>query len=108
MKNSAPDYVKIYRDMIDMKFPEKEILCRNILNKNDKLSLLDIIKLNTLIFGKATNGNTENQKYKSYDKETILYILNYQKKNKLSNIQIANHFKMSRNTISKWKKLFIE
>ncbi|WP_073333465.1 transposase [Chryseobacterium carnipullorum] len=107
MKNSTPDYAKIYRDMISMKYPEKELLSRNILNKKGILSLMDIIKLNTIIFGPITNGSIENQKHRSYNKETILYILDYQKKNNLNNTQVAHHFKMSRNTISKWKKLLV-
>nr|WP_249330985.1 helix-turn-helix domain-containing protein [Chryseobacterium arthrosphaerae] len=98
-----PDYLKIYRDMIQIKFPEKERYCRNILD-NEKLSLKDILKLNSIISGKSST--TLNQKYKSYDKETILYILHYQKKNNLNNIQIARHFNLSRNTVTKWRKLF--
>lgn len=47
-----------------------------------------------------------NQKYRSYDKATIIEILNYQKKNSLNNTQLSNHFKLSRNTVTKWKTLF--
>ncbi|HUH25918.1 MAG TPA: helix-turn-helix domain-containing protein [Flavobacterium sp.] len=49
-----------------------------------------------------------NQKYRSYDKATIIEILNYQKKNGLNNTQLANHFKLSRNTVAKWERLFQE
>ncbi|KMQ58452.1 hypothetical protein ACM46_22385 [Chryseobacterium angstadtii] len=106
MKNLAPDYVRIYRDIIQMNYPEKEILTRDILNKKSKLTFLEVVKLNTIIFGSITNGSIENQKHRSYNKKTIHYILEYQIKNNLNNMQTAQHFKMSRNTISKWKKLF--
>ncbi|WP_313611685.1 helix-turn-helix domain-containing protein [Chryseobacterium arthrosphaerae] len=91
--------------MIQIKFPEKEMYCRNILD-NEKLSPKDILKLNSIISGNSKSIIALNQKYKSYDKETILYILDYQKKNNLNNIQIARHFNMSRNTVTKWRKLF--
>jgi hypothetical protein len=34
-------------------------------------------------------------------------MLDYQKKNKLTNSQLAKHFKLSRNTVTKWKRLFV-
>ncbi|RKE72032.1 helix-turn-helix domain-containing protein [Chryseobacterium sp. AG363] len=97
-----PDYRKIYQDIIALKYPEKEVRCRDIL-QNEILSLKDVMKLNSIIFEKL---DIENQKHKSYDKEMIFYILDYQKKNNLNNIQLAAKFKMSRNTVTKWKKLF--
>jgi len=48
----------------------------------------------------------DNQKLKSYDKNTILQILDYQKKHHLNNTELALHFKLSRNTVAKWKKIF--
>ncbi|WP_126653733.1 helix-turn-helix domain-containing protein [Chryseobacterium aureum] len=100
-----PDYRKIYQDIIELKHPEKEANCRNIL-QNEVLSLKDVMKLNSIIFENVITTSTFNQRHKSYDKEMIFYILDYQKKNKLNNIQLAAKFKMSRNTVTKWKKLF--
>lgn len=97
-----PDYRKIYQDMIELKFPEKEMQCRSIL-QNKVLSIKDVMTLNSIIFEKT---DIANQKHKSYDKEMIFYILDYQKKNKINNIQLATKFKMSRNTVTKWRKLF--
>ncbi|WP_394660672.1 helix-turn-helix domain-containing protein [uncultured Chryseobacterium sp.] len=101
-----PDYRKIYRDMIRMKYPEKEELCRHILTKKN-IEPLDIICLSTIIAG---NENRErirsNQKLKSYDKKTIFQILDYQKKYNLNNTELAKHFKLSRNSVAKWKKAF--
>ncbi|MGE8555577.1 MAG: helix-turn-helix domain-containing protein [Chryseobacterium jejuense] len=100
-----PDYIRIYNDLIDRKYPEKKIEFKSILEKKT-LSTLDVIKLNQRIFG-GTEYFILNQKHRSYDKKAILEILDYQKKNNLNNKQLALKFNMSRNTIGKWKKLFI-
>lgn len=103
----TPDYLKIYRDMIRIKYPDKEAVCSKILDKSE-IGFLDIIRLNTLIAGQPDRERSqENQKLKSYDKRTILQILDYQKKHRLNNTQLAGHFKLSRNTVTKWKKLFL-
>lgn len=106
MKNLQPDYRRIYTDIISKKYPHKEEKCKTLLNKKD-LSFLDVIKLNSLIFEKKTKETRIfNQQHRSYDKAAILEILEYQKKNKLNNSQLANHFKLSRNSIAKWKLFF--
>ncbi|RLJ33831.1 hypothetical protein CLU97_3319 [Chryseobacterium sp. 7] len=99
----GPNYKKMYTDMVLAKYPSKIELCGNILNK-EYMSILDVITLNKLLF--ETDNEITNQKLRSYDKKTVLEILSYQKKNKLNNIQTAMHFKLSRNTITKWKKSF--
>ncbi|SHK90982.1 transposase [Chryseobacterium polytrichastri] len=103
---TAPDYKRIFNDMIQMKYPEKREVCKNILNKKE-LSSLDILHLNEKIFG-TEDKETQlfNQSHRSYDKETIIEILKHQKKNKLNNSELARDLKMSRNTITKWKKVF--
>lgn len=105
-KIGSPDYKKIYNDIIARKYPEKKEQCNSILTKQD-LSFLDIIKLNSLLFDvKNREVSISNQRHKSYDISAINEILEYQIKNKLNNSQLALHFKLSRNTIAKWKKLF--
>jgi len=66
---------------------------------------MDIIKLNEIIFGIKKENELCNPKHHSYSKNDIIQILEYQKKNKLNNSQLANHFKLSRNTITKWKRI---
>lgn len=104
---NKPDYKKIYKDMISRKYPDKISICSPILEKKN-LSLMDILKMNAII---SNNSKAEtvifNQRLRSYDKKTIFEILDYQKKNNLNNSQLALHFKMSRNTIAKWRKLFV-
>ncbi len=100
---TKPDYRKIYTDMIRLKFPEKMDLCTDILNKT-QLGNLDIVTLNRILF--QTDNEEENQKLRSYDRQSIFEILDYQKNHKMNNSQAARHFKLSRNTIAKWKKVF--
>ena len=103
---TTPDYRRIFEDIIDLKYPQKKESCSKILNKND-LSFLDIIKLNNMIFDDPnSSGDRINQQYRSYNTDAILEILEYQQKNKLNNSQLANHFKLSRNTVTKWRKMF--
>lgn len=102
MENKHPDYKTIYSDIIHKKYPEKESECSALLQKKD-LSVMDIIELNKKIFGIA---QSENQKHRSYGKSDILKILHYQKKNNLNNIEVARHFRLSRNSVTKWKKMF--
>lgn len=101
---NQPDYKKIYTDIIKRRFPEKSIDCKVLLQK-DELSTLDIITLNKKIFGNSNKDyEMSNQRHRSYKPSSIKYILSYQKKN-LNNTQLALHFKLSRNTIAKWKAI---
>jgi transcriptional regulator of acetoin/glycerol metabolism len=103
-KISQINYKQIYADILSYKYPEKIDKCRFFLEK-DSLSSLEVIQLNTLIFGK-NNTSTFNGMYRAYSKETMLKILEYQKVNRLNNTQLAKYFGLSRNTVAKWKKQF--
>lgn len=65
---------------------------------------MDILLLNNLAFGKKV-CTIENQKLHSYDENSIRVILKFQKNNNLNNTELAKHFKISKNTVAKWKKL---
>lgn len=101
--NTKINYKTLYTDIINDLYPDKLIQCQEILNKK-ALNILDILELNKLIFEEEDKNN---QKFRSYSKQDILLILDYQKKHRLNNSQLANHFKLSRNTVAKWKKIFI-
>ena len=105
--DKMPDYKNIFKDILSQKYPEKTRNCLGILNK-PHLTAIDILKLNQMIFEGTTNKLPEesNQKYRSYSKTDILQILDYQQKHKFNNSQLARHFKLSRNTVAKWKKMF--
>lgn len=100
IKKTTPDYKQIYQDLITMKYPEKLQQCQHILRKKE-LGFLDVLEVNNIL-----KPNKTDQNLKSYDKSTILKILDYQKKNNLNNTELAIKFKMSRNTVGKWKKIF--
>ena len=100
------NYNKIFSDIIEKKYPHKKEECLALLQKQ-VLTTIDIIKLNQKIFGISKENEISNLQHRSYVKSDILQILDYQKKHKLNNSQLANHFKLSRNTVSKWRKIFI-
>ncbi|MFS4432237.1 helix-turn-helix domain-containing protein [Chryseobacterium sp. S90] len=81
--------------------------CRIFLEK-DRLMSYDVLKLSGIITGKDDHEAISfNARHKSYDSNTILRILDHQKKYKCSNLQLANYFRLSRNTVTKWKKMFL-
>lgn len=101
-----PNYDKIYKSIIIKLglYGKKEITY--LLNKKDK-SVLDILKLNELLFGIQTKEAKKlNHKYRAYDEKTVRYILDYQKHKKLTNKKVAELFGISRTTITKWHKIF--
>ena len=100
------NYQQIFRDILDTKYPDKKKVCIPLL-QNENLSAMDIVKINTEIFGISRENETSNQKHRSYHKSDILKILDYQKKHRLNNSQLANHFGLSRNSVTKWKKMFL-
>src|SRR4051812_40557739 len=105
--STLPDYKKIYSDLINMKYPEKAASCEKILNKNI-LSGMDILKIEGIIHGKPDiDTYTFNQKHKVYTQSVIFEILDYQKKNNLNNTQLAKQYDLSRNTVSKWRKIYL-
>jgi len=101
----TPDYKRIYSDIISQKYPEKKEKCMYFLKK-ENLSVLDVIKINKMVFEKNEENHTFNQKCRSYNTAAILEILEYQKKNQLNNTQLAKHFHLSRNTVAKWKNIY--
>ncbi|AZB24355.1 MULTISPECIES: helix-turn-helix domain-containing protein [Chryseobacterium] len=102
-----PDYKQIYTDIIQERFPEK-LTDTAIRHKLERLnSAIEVLKFNQLIFGEPDYAvGFNNQRLRSYDEDSVLEILRYQKKNGLNNIQLSHHFKISRNTITKWKAIF--
>ena len=93
------NYKKIFRDIVEFKFPDKSELKALVLEK-EIIDFYDVLVLNRLIFGDDIKVN----KHKSYDISTITKVLNYQKDNNLNNVETAKKFNLSRNTVSAWKK----
>jgi len=99
-----PNYRKIYTDMISMKYPEKAALCEKILRKKF-LTVMDLIELNGYLSN--TLNADYNQKLKCYDRDSIFKILEDQKHHRLNNTQAAKKFSVSRNTLCKWKRIYL-
>ena len=105
--NKGPDFQKIYSEIIEKYYPEKEKECKFYLNRAD-WSSLDVITVNNILFSQKSSREILefNQKHRAYDEKTIKKILQYQQKNKLNDTQVSIHFKLSRNTLLKWKRTF--
>ncbi|MBD8080918.1 helix-turn-helix domain-containing protein [Chryseobacterium caseinilyticum] len=104
----TPDYRKIYTDLISKKYPEKMKACSRLLNKK-KFGMMDVLSISSILTGDHSRDEVcLNQRHRAYDEKAVREILHYQKVNRLNNIQLASHFKLSRNTVAKWKKLFTE
>jgi len=97
---------KIYTDIIEKKFPNNKEEYLPLLEKN-KFSAIEIIELNKKIFGKNSENREFDQNHRSYSKSDILQMLDFQKKHNLSNSELAKHFGISRNSVTKWKKIFL-
>ena len=101
MERKSVNYKQIYIDILNKNFSHKKEECKSLLNLS-QLSAIHIIEINRKIFDivdKETNSFS--QRHHSYSKSDILKFLDYQKKHKLNNSQLASHFGLSQNTISK-------
>lgn len=106
MEKLTINYKAIFSDVLEKRYPEKKKDCLPLLQKNH-LSAIDIMEINKRIFGTLKKSEADSQRYRSYSRSDIRGILDYQKKNRLNNIQLAIHFSLSRNTVTKWKKIFL-
>ena len=94
--------------MLRLEHPDKleepkirELLKR--LNTSD-----DVLKFNERLFEQSKESSKNNQKLKTYDKKTMLKLLQYQRKHGFSTSYMSKKYKISRTTIAKWKKNFEE
>ena len=105
------NYISLYTDFINdnnsLQNKTKIKLLKHI-NNQQELSVKKIIKINSIIKNDIASGknNKKTQQLKAYDYDFVQQTLDYQKKYNLSNNNISIEFKLSRNTIAKWKKHF--
>lgn len=103
-----PNYFKIYQDMLKQEQPEKlqdpkiQSLLKNLKTTED------VLNFNELVFKQSKESLRNNQKLKTYDKKTMLKLLQYQKKHGFSTSFMSKKYKISRTTLAKWKKTFEE
>ncbi|TGN26108.1 helix-turn-helix domain-containing protein [Empedobacter tilapiae] len=96
-----PNYQKIYQDIIEKKFPDKLGQTKKLLKK--EMNVLDVIKISEILNSEQIS---ENKKHRSYDLNSILKILTFQKNNNYTNTLTAEKYRISRNTVSKWRKIY--
>lgn len=103
---NRPNYKLIFLDLIRKRHPTKLKDFEPYLKK-DVFSTLDVIKINKLLTSNECKRTKQfNQQLRSFKEKEIIEILKYQKRNHLNNVQLAQRFKLSRNTVSKWKNIF--
>lgn len=102
----TPDYYKIFYDLISVKFPNKKDEYEQKF-RGKILTNIDVMEASNFIFKRSDEYSISfNQKHKSYDANSILEILTYQKTHILNNSEISRLFQVSRNSIAKWKKQY--
>ncbi|WP_415325724.1 helix-turn-helix domain-containing protein [Chryseobacterium sp. MMS23-Vi53] len=100
--------MKIYQDMLKQEHPDKlqdpkiQSLLKNLKTTED------VLNFNELVFKHTKESLRNNQKLKTYDKKTMLKLLQYQKKHGFSTSFMSKKYKISRTTLAKWRKTFEE
>lgn len=103
-----PNYTKIYEDMLKQDYPDK-LKDPKIVTLLKKLNTTeDVLKFNDKLFEQSRESQQNNQKLKTYDKKTMIKLLQYQKKHEFSTSYMSRKYKISRTTLAKWKKMFEE
>lgn len=93
----------------------QELIQKVSREKCERISTRIITSINEAI-RKGLMRNNENQRQSgklhlndnNLDENHIKYILSYQAKYNLSTRYLSNHFKLSRTTLTRWKKVFDE
>lgn len=103
-----PNYSKIYHDILQIEYPEKlkDPKIKALLKKLNTAE--DILNFNDKVFKQSKESLKNNQQLRTYDKKTVLKLLQYQKKHDLSISHMSREYKISRTTLSRWKKMFKE
>ncbi|EJL70041.1 helix-turn-helix domain-containing protein [Chryseobacterium populi] len=103
-----PNYRKIFQDMLQLEHPDKleDPKIRELLKKLNTTE--EVLNFNDKLFKQSKESLKNNQKLKTYDKKTMLKLLQYQKKHGFSTSYMSKKYKISRTTISNWKKTFEE
>jgi hypothetical protein len=108
LNRMKPNYTKIYKDLIAYRKLYDRMTPAIADRINNIKTAKDILDIENYLFGNMTGENEQNinQQLKSYDEESIREILNDQKKNNLNNTQLAIKHNLSRNTVTRWKKVY--
>ncbi|MCD9855717.1 hypothetical protein LUD75_13420 [Epilithonimonas sp. JDS] len=99
-----PNYTKIYLDLI--KFRKKDdVISDSLLEKINNIKIVkDVLEIERELF--KNDNSAYNQKLRCYDEKTVKSILEHQRLNKITNTELGQKYKVSRNTIAKWRKIY--
>lgn len=94
--------------MLKLEYPDKlkDPKIKELLGKLETTE--DVLKFNDRLFKPSKESQKNNQKLKTYDKKTMLKLLQYQKKHGHSTSYMSKKYKISRTTLTKWKQMFEE
>lgn len=98
---TTPNYSKLYMDIAsyyDITLQPQMVHKINNINKT-----VDVLQINKAIFESSYFSLGQANAYQMAD---VMHILTYKRKNKLNLSQTANHFKMSRNTLTRWERVY--
>ena len=91
--------------MCPLKLKEKDLKDR----LNNIKNTFDVLTLNKKIFpNESEKIKLSNCRLKSYDLNDIIHLLNYKRSNNLSIKETSRKFNISKTTITKWNKLYID
>ena len=101
-----PNYTQIYHDMLQIDHPEK-LQDPKIMDLLQNLRTTDdVLNLNKKLFKPSKDNQRDNQQLRSYDEQTILKLLRYQRRHGFSISYMSKKYGISRTTLSKWNKIF--
>lgn len=98
---NKPNYAKLYLDMAAYYNIALSTDLQLAISK--MVNTVDVLRVNKTIFQSSAYSLQQGNAYQEAD---VLQILKFKREYKLSNSATALHFKMSRNTISRWEKLY--
>ena len=109
------NYKTLYLDFVSHtnQLPEsiKQQLIELLKQENkEHISYKRLIEINGVIKENMYQSRyVEHKKYKQlkvYDEHYIKYLLKYQQRNNMTNTALSYKFKLSRNTVARWKGIF--
>lgn len=108
------NYELLYTDFVteSVHFSEQEkaeMLKELTGNGKERITYKTLLRLNGIIARKVRREHLQSKyatQLKAYDRPFIQSVLKYQKKYGLTNSDISKQFKISRNTVNRWKKVF--
>lgn len=99
-------YTEFVKELDALNLKERRLIINNIkLLDNENLKYQTLYEINKIIKENMKSSNSF-KTLNTYDSGYIKKILSYQKEYNLSNSAVCQEYKLSRNTIAKWREIF--